>query len=177
MSQPNTSAQRAQDTACHHAKEPFDQGFHVVSRRAGITSDAKVVHAYLVSLYRRGQDATQRQMADEIGLTRHRVWSALRELAEAGIIRAIRRGLGRPNGYVLLAIPETAVRPVRRQASGQSGTPARARSSYPKRSEKEPGDRPKAEADASGGRRSASRCWVCPEWHPLDACPAYARRR
>lgn len=37
--------------------------------------------------------------------------------------------------------------------------------------------RPKAEADASGARRSASRCWVCPEWHPLDACPAYARRR
>jgi hypothetical protein len=128
---------------CRHSREPFDQGFHVVSRRGDISSDAKVVHAFLVSLYRSGLDLTQRKMAAELGLTRHRVWAAIQELIAADLVKAIRYGLGRPNGYALLGIeqadldgkrqPETGVRPVRKGSSGQSGNPTRARHSTPTR--------------------------------------------
>lgn len=105
---------------------PFDQSFHVVGHRADLSSDARLLHAYLVSLHRTGRELTQAAMADEIGLTRHRVWSGLRELVEAGLVAATRYGLGRPNGYHLLALPESSFRPVRKPASGQSGNPARA---------------------------------------------------
>jgi biotin operon repressor len=188
VSQPNTSAQRAQDGACYHSQEEFDQGFHVVSRRHGITSDAKVVHAYLVSLYRGGHDATQQQMADEIGLTRHRVWSALRDLAEAGIIRVIRRGLGRPNSYILLAIPQEDLDRSgnRKQRSGQSGSrrPAspetsRARTYSPKEERQEgrgTGLERRGYADrrcrrCSGHGRHCDRCSAClPGPHADGAC-------
>lgn len=121
---------------CRHSRAGFDQGFHIVSRRADLSSDAKVVHAYLVSQHRSGRDETQRQIAEKVGLTRHQVWSAIHELVVAGDVQVIRYGLGRPNGYILLGLsdedlagtarPESAVRPVRTPRSGQSGNLARA---------------------------------------------------
>ena len=133
---------------CRHVREPFDQSFHVVGHRSDIGSDAKVVHAHLVSLRRLGHAATQREMADTLGLTRHRVWSALQQLVGAGLLRAIRYGLGRPNGYELLGLdaadldgrsrPETGARTLRTQHSGRSGDPARARPTTPRNEPKKP---------------------------------------
>jgi hypothetical protein len=117
-------------------REPFDQSFHVVGRRADLSADARLLHAYLVSLYRTGRELTQAAMAAEVGLTRHRVWAALRSLVAAGLLESVRVGLGRPNRYRLMGLPETAVRPVRRQHAGQAGNPARGYVVPPKRTER-----------------------------------------
>lgn len=141
------TARQAPSAACRHTNERFDTAFHVVGHRSDLTSDAKLLHAHLVSLRRTGKDQTQQEMAAAIGLTRHRVWSGLQELVAADLLQVIRIGLGQPNQYVLLGIadedldgsrrPETGVRPVRRAGSGQSGNPARARQPDPKRTTEE----------------------------------------
>lgn len=171
---PGIPVQSPPGGTCRHSRAPFDQSFHVVSRRADISSDAKVVHAYLVSLHRTGRDVTQREMAAAVGLTRHRVWSALQELSRADLVQAIRYGLGRPNGYILLGLdqadlagkahPETGARPVRNTPPGQSGTPTRARVPEPKRSET---GRTTYQPLRSG------QCMGCRGDHPTPRCPRY----
>ena len=149
MSQPNTSTQRASTpnpADCKHVREPFDQSFHVVGRRADLSADARLLHAFLVSLHRTARTLTQAEMAQEAGLTRHRVWAALRDLVADGLLRMVRYGLGRPNGYELLGVdaadldgrakPETGVRPVRKPYSGQSGNLARGYVYTPKNDER-----------------------------------------
>lgn len=121
---------------CAHVREPFDAAFRCVNERRDISPTAKLVHAHLVTLHRTGRDATQTEIGEAIGCSRHQVWAALQQLVAADLIQTIRYGLGRPNGYVLLGLdqetldgrsgPATARRPVRGQHAGQSGTPARA---------------------------------------------------
>ena len=132
---------------CRHVRAPFDQGFHVVSRRADLSSDAKVLHAFLVSLHRTGRALTQREIADELGLTRHRVWAALHELVAADLLVTVRVGLGQPNRYELVGIdaldlagrsPESGVRPGRSRFPGSPETP-RVGTYYPQRTTKERG--------------------------------------
>jgi hypothetical protein len=145
---PGIAVQSPTTADCRHVRAPFDQGFHVVSRRADLSSDAKVLHAFLVSLHRTGRELTQREMAAELGLTRHRVWTALQSLVTADLVRTIRYGLGRPNGYELLGLdvadlegtsgPETAVRPVRR-ARPASPDSSRAGTYYPNKRRKNDG--------------------------------------
>ncbi len=122
LSRPDSSA-----ADCRHVREPFDQSFHVVGRRPDLSADARLLHAFLVSLHRTGRTLTQAQMADEAGMTRHRVWSALQELVDADLLLMRRHGLGRPNGYELIGLdaldldgkarPETGVR----RTGGRSG--------------------------------------------------------
>lgn len=167
MSQSNrlaTALQAATPAECRHSKEPFDQSFHAIGRRADLSSDARLLHAYLVSVYRSGRDRTQREMADEIGLTRHRVWAGIHELVEAGLVRPIRYGLGRPNGYVLLALaPETAIRPDRTLNPASPET-SRAGTFYPQRTTKNPGYTTTV---------NTGRCYACRGDHPSRACPSY----
>lgn len=124
---------------CRHSRQPFDQLYHLAHGK-GLSSDAKVVYAHIVTLsrtqYPHGRYETQAAMAEAVELTRHRVWSAIRALVAADLIQSIRPGLGMPNYYVLLHLdevgierpmgPETAVRPVRERHSGRSGDLARA---------------------------------------------------
>lgn len=143
MRQPNTSAQRVQvptPADCRHSKRAFDQGYHDVVHRKDLTPVARVLHPFLVTLHRteyaHDRYPTQLQIAASVGLTRHQVWSGLRELVQAGLIISVRPGLGMPNYYLLISDedgeiehpsgPETARRPVRERHSGRSGNLARA---------------------------------------------------
>jgi hypothetical protein len=142
---PGIPLQAATPADCHHSREPFDQLYHVAHGK-GLSSDAKVVYAHIVTLsrtqYPHGRYETQAAMAEAVELTRHRVWQAIRDLVAADLIQSIRPGLGMPNYYVLLHLdevgierptgPETAVRPVRERHSGQSGNLARVRT-YPEK--------------------------------------------
>jgi hypothetical protein len=116
---------------CAHVREPFDAGFRSINERRDIGPVAKLVHAHLVTLHRTGREATQAEMGEAVGCSRHQVWRAVGELVEAGLVETIRYGLGRPNGYVLLGLDQetldgtshraTASRPVRTAVAGQSG--------------------------------------------------------
>lgn len=120
---------------CHASREPFDAAFRCINERRDIGSDAKLVHARLVTNHRLGRDETQTEIGQALGLSRHQVWRAIGDLVAAGLIQVIRYGLGRPNGYVILGVDRetldgtsgraSASRPVRAPQAGQSGTPAR----------------------------------------------------
>lgn len=105
--QPNTSAQRVQSPTpadCRHSREAFDASFRCITERRDISPAAKLTHAHLVTLHRTGRDATQTEIGEALGMSRHQVWRAIGELVAAGLVQTIRYGLGRPNGYVLLGI-------------------------------------------------------------------------
>lgn len=183
---PGIAVQSRQDAQCHHSREPFAAAFYVVNERRDITAAAKLVHAHLVTLHRTKRDATQVEIGEALGMSRHQVWRAIGELVTADLVQTIRYGLGRPNGYVLLGLDQGTLdgkggrASASRPAGGSVAGPARPHArvpSYPKKRDEERDTRPKAEADASGDTRSASRCWVCPGRHPLDACPEFPRRR
>lgn len=95
---------------CHHSREPFDAAFRCINERRDISSDAKLVHARLVTIHRTGRDETQAEIGEALGLSRHQVWRAICELVAAGLVQVIRYGLGRPNGYVLLGLAEDDLR-------------------------------------------------------------------
>jgi biotin operon repressor len=86
--------------------QPFDAAFRVINQRRDISAAAKLTHAHLVTLHRTGRDATQTEIGEALGMSRHQVWRAIGELVAAGLVQTIRYGLGRPNGYVLLALDE-----------------------------------------------------------------------
>jgi biotin operon repressor len=94
------------DGQCRHSREPFDASFRCITERRDIGPAAKLVHAHLVTLHRTRRDATQTEIGDALGMSRHQVWRAVGELVTAGLVQTIRYGLGRPNGYVLLGVNE-----------------------------------------------------------------------
>lgn len=139
---------------CRHSKRTFAQMFEFVYQRRDLTADAKLIHAYLVTLHRIGKDLTQREIADALGTTRHKVWSGLQELIDAGLVQPIRYGLGRPNGYVLLGLDDDdldgtcSFRPDGSKPSGRGGNLTRARTFPQKR--KGGGKKSPSFADTSG---------------------------
>ncbi len=146
MSQPNTSAQRVQSPTpadCRHSRQAFDAGFRIVNERRDISPAAKLVHAHLVTLHRTGRAATQAEIGEALGLSRHQVWRAVGELVAAGLVRVTRRCQGLPNGYELVGVPAEDLdgrasrsRPPGQSVAGQSGPPAYARHSGPKKNPK-----------------------------------------
>lgn len=128
---------------CRHSREAFDCAFRSINQRRDISPTAKLVHAHLVTLHRIGRDATQTEIGEALGLSRHQVWRAIGELVAVELVRTIRYGLGRPNGYVLLGVSEddldgraSGSRPHRQQQAGQSRSPARAFHSSKKNEER-----------------------------------------
>lgn len=124
---------------CHHAKEPFAAAFYAINQRRDISSTAKLVYAHLVTLRRTQREATQTEIGDALGCSRHQVWRAIGELVAADLVHTIRYGLGRPNGYVLLGLEAddldgraTGRRPASQPGAGQVRTYARV-PSYPKK--------------------------------------------
>lgn len=137
MRQPTRLLSVRQD--CRHSKEAFDAAFRCINQRRDISSDAKLVYAHLVTLRRTRRDATQTEIGDAIGCSRHQVWRAIGELVAAELVQTIRYGLGRPNGYVLLGIDQedldgraSGSRPPRHPHAGQPGA-SRAGTYSPKR--------------------------------------------
>jgi biotin operon repressor len=118
--------------AClHSSKEPFDQLYACIRERRDVGAVAKLVYGRLTSqrnLARKGKPSpwTQEQIGESIGASRHQVWRALEELKAAGLVQIIRYGLGQPNGYVLLGLPDegrASGRPDgRRPVAGRAGT-------------------------------------------------------
>jgi biotin operon repressor len=122
MSSIPRSALPRPESDCHHSAEPFDAAYRVINQRRDISPAAKLVHAHLVTLARIGRDATQTEIGEAVGMSRHQVWRAIDELVAAGLVQTIRVGLGNPNQYVLLGLPEDEIRgraSGRRPASGQ----------------------------------------------------------
>lgn len=126
MSQPNTSPYRGA-----RSSEPFDALFSVIAARRDISSDAKIVHAKLVTLHRTGRRLTQAEIGAETGLTRHQVWDAIQALVAAELLLVTRVGLGLPNAYELHGVPQVDLdgrawfRRVRLPDSGRSGADTR----------------------------------------------------
>jgi biotin operon repressor len=121
-------------STCLHSSEPFDQIYACIARRRDVGPTAKLVYGRLTSqrnLARKGKSApwTQEQIGEAIGASRHQVWRALEELKAAGLVQVIRYGLGQPNGYVLLGLPDegrASGRPDGPQPdAGHAGTVAR----------------------------------------------------
>lgn len=133
---PGIPVQSHSTAECHASREPFDAAFRVINERRDIGAVAKLVHAHLVTLHRTQRDATQTEIGEAIGCSRHQVWRAIDELVAGGLVQTIRYGLGRPNGYILLGIDQETLdgksgrasgsRPDRTPQAGQTGTPARA---------------------------------------------------
>jgi biotin operon repressor len=133
---PGIPVQSPKGADCGHVREPFDAAFRVINERRDIGPAAKLVHAHLVTLHRTGRDATQTEIGEALGMSRHQVWRAIGELMAAGLVQTIRYGLGRPNGYILLGLDRetldgksgraSASRPAGGQQAGRAGTPARA---------------------------------------------------
>ena len=129
---------------CLHAKAQFDAYFREALKGRGLSSDDKVIYAYLVSQTRIANGgpvaATIGTIAEDCEISYHHTWAALKALAEQALVKKTRRGLGLSNTYELVPIPgvldaedivgkaspESAVRPVRGKKSGQSESPARA---------------------------------------------------
>jgi hypothetical protein len=98
------AAQSVTPADCRHSREPFDTAFRFINQRHDISAAAKLVHAHLVTLHRTGRDATQTEIGEAVGMSRHQVWRAITELVAAELVQTIRVGLGNPNQYVLLGI-------------------------------------------------------------------------
>jgi hypothetical protein len=145
---------------CRHSRQPFAAAFYVVNERRDISPAAKLVHAHLVTLLRTGREATQTEIGEALGMSRHQVWRAIGELVAADLVQTIRYGLGRPNGYVLLGLDAddlngraSGSRPSGRAVAGGAGPHARVRS-YPKnRSERMSGQRPATASDLLATRQ------------------------
>lgn len=140
---PGTAVQDASAAECRHSREPFDTAFRCINERRDLSPAAKLVHAHLVTLHRTRRDATQTEIGEALGMSRHQVWRAIGELVAAELVSTIRYGLGRPNGYVLLGIAEDDLdgrasgrRPSGGPAAGQVRPRARVPSS-PKKATKE----------------------------------------
>lgn len=127
---------------------PFDALFGVIASRRDISSDAKVVCAKLVTLHRTGRQLTQAEIGAETGLTRHQVWAAIQELVGAALLRVKRLGLGLPNVYTLLGVPQVDLdgrawfRKVRLPDSGQPGSDHRRQPTAKKTAKNVTGYRP-----------------------------------
>lgn len=119
------ASQEGDGADCRHTNEPFDVSFRSINSRTDLSSDAKLVHARLVSMHRLGRSWTQAEIGCDLGLSRHQVWRALEQLKAADLVQVIRIGLGQPNAYVLLGIPDEDLsgRASRRRPAGQ-GMPA-----------------------------------------------------
>jgi biotin operon repressor len=114
---------------CRHSREPFDAAFRVINRRDDIGPTAKLVHAHLVTLHRTGAAATQAEIGAAIGCSRHQVWRAMVELADAGLVVVTCRGQGRPNAYELIGVDlvdldgrASRSRPAGQPGAGRPGT-------------------------------------------------------
>lgn len=171
---PATALQAGSSADCRHSREPFDAAFRVINCRPDISPTAKLVHAHLVTLRRTGDAATQTEIGERLGLSRHQVWRATGDLVAAGLVIVTRRGQGRPNGYELVGVPDDDLdgrasrsRPVRQPVTGQPGIPTRARHSDQKRRGEElQGYIPKPIAPGM--------CFGCGKrGHQSGACPRY----
>lgn len=150
---------------CRHSRAVFDASFREALKGRGLTSDDRVVHAYLVSQARMAKGApvavTIAEVAEDCEISYHHAWASLKHLADQGLVKKVRRGLGLSNTYELLPIPgaletedivgkrqpESGVRPVRGEKSGQSGSPARAFIPSKKKAEERGDIRSKTAAD------------------------------
>jgi hypothetical protein len=170
----------AKPTECRHSREPFDAAFRCINERRDISPAAKLVHAHLVTLHRTGRDATQAEIGEAVGMSRHQVWRAIGELVVADLVQTIRVGLGNPNQYVLLGLAEddlagraTGRRPAGRAEAGQSGPRARVPSS-PKNETKNgntTGYKDRRCRRCQGYGRHCDRCSAClPGPHADGAC-------
>jgi biotin operon repressor len=159
-------------------------GFRAIVSRTDISSDAKLVHGALVTVHRT-RPMTQAQIGELVGLTRHKVWSAIQELIRAGLVITVRIGLGRPNEYVLLSLdpadldsrkhPETASRTsAGSQVPAQSGIPLIGKET--RKRERNTGLKGTTYADrrcrrCAGHGRHCDRCSAClPGPHADGAC-------
>ena len=156
--------QSPRSAECAHVREPFDAAFRCINQRRDISPAAKLVHAHLVTLHRTGRDATQSEIGEALGMSRHQVWRAIGELVAADLVQTIRYGLGRPNGYVLLGLDQETLdgrggrasgsRPRAQAVAGQPAPRARGHS-YPKnRDERMPVQRPRTAADLLVSRQA-----------------------
>ena len=143
---PATALQAATPADCRHSRAAFDAAFRCINERRDISPAAKLVHAHLVTLHRTGRTATQAEIGEALGLSRHQVWRATGELVAAGLVVVTRRGQGLPNGYALAGVPAEDLdgRASRPPASGhldagRAGKPAYTRHSGPKRETKKAG--------------------------------------
>lgn len=181
VSRSSPAVQSVSTADCRHSREPFAAAFYVVNERRDISPAAKLVHAHLVTLHRTGRDATQTEIGEALGMSRHQVWRAIGELVAADLVQTIRYGLGRPNGYVLLGLDAddlsgraTGRRPIRQQDAGQSGDPTRARHSNQKEETKEQrftGYKDRRCRRCSGHRAHCDQCSAClPGPHALEVC-------
>lgn len=93
----------------------------MVAERLDLSDGAKLLHATLVSARRMGQGWTQAEIGERIGASRQKVWRLLVELVGAGLLEIRRVGLGRPNEYLLLGLPDEDLdgRASGRPATGQ----------------------------------------------------------
>ena len=168
------AVQSVEASHSHRAREPFDAAFRCINERRDISPAAKLVHAHLVTLHRTQRDATQSEIGEALGLSRHQVWRAITELVAVDLVQTIRYGLGRPNGYVLLGLAEddlagraSASRPPRRPDAGPSGARARVPSS-PRNGSKNDRYTPP----------QSSHCFGCGgAGHELAGCPRVTARR
>lgn len=128
MTEPNTSAQRVQSqnpADCRHSRAGFHCSFQSVASRRDLSSDAKLAHAALVSMVRRGLTWTQAEIAAELGWeSRQRVWRATSELVAAKLLAVRRVGLGRPNEYILLPTDEISPEDIKARAKPDRGNRA-----------------------------------------------------
>ena len=165
---------------CRHSREPFAAAFYCVNGRRDIGPAAKLVHAHLVTLHRTQRDATQSEIGDTLGLSRHQVWRAIGELVAAGLVLTIRYGLGRPNGYVLIGLDEDDLngrasgrRPSAKPIAGPPGARARGPST-PRKDDKNRYTRGYKDVRCtrcSGHRAHCDGCSAClPGPHASAAC-------
>lgn len=106
LARPAAACPACRTSQCRHSREPFDALFRVVAERPDLSDGAKLLHATLVSARRMGQAWTQAQIGERIGASRQKVWRLLSELVEVGLLEIRRVGLGRPNEYLLVGIPD-----------------------------------------------------------------------
>jgi biotin operon repressor len=154
---------------CRHSREPFDTAFRVINERRDISPAAKLVHARLVTLLRTGRGETQAEIGAALGMSRHQVWRATGELVAVGLVVVRRRGLGLPNGYELVGIPDEDLRGrasrapgAGHQEAGPAGNPARARHSGVKRT-----------TGRTPGPLKTGQCMGCKGPHATPQCPRY----
>ena len=85
---PGIAMQPATTSHSHRTCEPFDAAFRIINQRRDISPAAKLTHAHLVTLHRTGRDATQTEIGEALGMSRHQVWRAIGELVagEPGLI-------------------------------------------------------------------------------------------
>lgn len=133
---------------CRHSRAGFHCTFTSIASRRHLSSDAKLLHAALVSMVRRRLEWTQAEIAAELGWeSRQRVWRASAELVADDLLTIRRRGLGRPNEYILKPTDDITVEDLAARAKPDRGfrsghqevrtpnAPARA-NNYPKKTAK-----------------------------------------